>query len=168
MRFVFLQNGIGKFQLFDSELKKWEDVVFDDVKKPQKRNVSSVIRIFSNQAVRKNGKWGIYSLLKKTLIIPCIFDQIIYDHKERFNDGWVVLQNDKWGLLSIDGSVVLPCEYDEILSASYAWLIKKEGRWGTYDNKEKHMGLPCIYNEIIVTPHEYRALNGKEWLIISR
>ena len=168
MSMVFKTNASGRFQLFDPVNQKWHNVVFDNVQKPNKRNVSSVIRIYSCQAVEKDGKWGIYSVLNRSQIVPCMYDTIIYDYHERFNDGWVVAQNNKWGLYSTNGEIILPCEYDEIVSAPYAWIIKRNGLWGAYDNKTKTFGLPCLYEKLIVTAHEYTALKGKEWITITR
>ena len=168
MRYVFKINSSGKYQLYDNQNHQWGDVVYDNVTKPPKGNVSSVLRIFSCVAVQSGGKTGIFSLLKRKLLIPCQYDKMLYDYREWFNDGWVVSQKGKLGLLSINGGEILPCDYDEIIPEPYAWLIKQNGLWGTYDNKTKTMGLPCVYDEIIVSSDDYRVRKGSEWVTINR
>lgn len=168
MRYLFIINSSGKYQLYDTQNHQWENTIYDNVTEPQKKRGLSIIRIFSCKTVQEGDKKGIYSILKKRLIIPCEYDDILYDYHERFNDGWVVSQKGKWGLLSIKGDVILPCVYDEIVPESYAWSVKQNRLWGIYDNRTKTIEVPCMYDEIIVSSNDYQIRKGNEWVTINR
>lgn len=65
---------------------------------------------------------------------------------------WVQKGN-QWGLVNLEGTVLLPFEYDEIDDG--AWLdpttpyaiVKKDGKWGMVDTAGKVL-LPCNYSSI--------------------
>lgn len=58
----------------------------------------------------------------------------------------------KYGLLSTDGELVVPCEYDSVIYAvsdsAYAFCIKKNGKFGLMNNKGEVV-LPCEYDSKI-------------------
>ena len=65
---------------------------------------------------------------------------------------WVKKGN-KWGLVNINGQIILPFEYEEV--DAFAWLdpttpyakVKKNGKWGMVDTSGKFL-LPCDYRSI--------------------
>lgn len=64
-----------------------------------------------------------------------------------------VKKGSKWGLVNVNGKIILPFEYEEINYS--AWLnttspyatIKKNGKWGMVDTSGKVL-LPCNYRSI--------------------
>lgn len=74
------------------------------------------------------------------------------------NTLWVNKGSDedpKWGLVNLQGEVILPFEYEDIDAFSDNWektddayaTVKKTGRWGMVDTMGKEI-LPCSYRSI--------------------
>ena len=65
---------------------------------------------------------------------------------------WVKKGN-KWGLVNVNGNIILPFEYEEVVDS--AWLnttspyakVKKNGKWGMVNTSGKVL-LPCSYKSI--------------------
>lgn len=101
------------------------------------------------------------------IVVPFIYDEIL----RTFSSGLInVCKNDKWGCLDLNGTVVVPIEYDWItpfgkdtLSSSNA---KKNGKWGTLNRMGEEL-IPCIYDEEIVFKDNYAivSLSGKMGII---
>lgn len=74
------------------------------------------------------------------------------------------INEDKWGLVSLDGKVILPFEYErpncgpawEMEKGGYA-LVQKNGYWGIVDTLGKEI-LPCKYKSIYETGEGYLNL----------
>ena len=64
--------------------------------------------------------------------------------------------------------MIIPCEYDLVETAPFAWLLNKDGHWGLYDTKMRSFLLPCSYDKLIVTEHECKMLNGTIWHSFNR
>lgn len=101
------------------------------------------------------------------IVVPFIYDEIL----RTFSSGLInVCKNDKWGCLDLNGTVVVPIEYDWItpfgkdtLSFSNA---KKNGKWGALNRMGEEL-IPCIYDEEIVFKDNYAivSLSGKMGII---
>ncbi len=66
----------------------------------------------------------------------------------------------KWGAVSIDGSVCVPFQYEEMMSFSEGLAaVKADGRWG-FVNTEGILTIPCIFDE--VTPFSSGIALAKE------
>ena len=79
-------------------------------------------------SVEQNGKWGFYCLLGETSFVPCDYDDkdfvaSIYAnvrcHKTPQNMYMCVKKNDKWGLINMEGRIVVPIEYEQIKTICY-------------------------------------------------
>ncbi len=71
---------------------------------------------------------------------------------------------DKWGLVNVNGKIILPFEYEsldsgpqwEMEKGGYA-LVEKNGRWGMVDTQGKVI-LPCQYKSISLSGDGYLSL----------
>ena len=130
-------DEVRKFKNFQyAAVKKWDkwwfvdrkwneicDIIYDEVKDFE----------FEWYApVKLNWKWGLatkqsrnWESSKFFLEFPCEYESLInmYDNSFAFKQNW------KWGVMDINGEILIPCEYDE--AHFYAWghntltLIKK-------------------------------------------
>ena len=134
--------------------------------------------------VRTNGKIGFIYENEKELF-PCIFDSIVNVKCSRMdNDKWIhayfttsfdkncyakVKKDGKWGLITINGEIAIPCIYDEIYNFEYSesfrfdgspridfWdyegktaVVKKNGKWGLINTKGKVIA-DFIYEEFFI------------------
>jgi len=150
--------------------------------------------------VRVNGKIGfIYENGEE--LFPCIFDSIVdvenYAYRNvngksvRTNKGYFsrcakVKKDGKWGLINIDGKVVISFLYDEIYAFDYkktsrmegpyiefldydgnTAVVKKNGKWGLVNTKEEVLA-DCVYEEFFIPDvqlfYENRAAAKKDGL----
>lgn len=56
-----------------------------------------------------------------------------------------VMHNNKVGIYDIKGNMIIPCEYDNILSDGKVYLVKKDNKFG-YLNSELKMFLPLVFD----------------------
>jgi len=150
--------------------------------------------------VRANGKIGfIYENGEE--LFPCIFDSIVdvenyaYGNVNgkyvRTNKGYFsrcakVKKDGKWGLISIDGKVVISFNYDDIYTFDYkktsrmegpyieyldyhgkTAIVKKGGKWGLVNTKDEVLA-DCVYEEFFIPDvqlfYENRAAAKKDGL----
>jgi len=61
-----------------------------------------------------------------------------------------VKKEDKWGIIKIDGTIVVEPHLDEIISRFGNFLVTKNGNYfGLYDLESKMILLPCEYDSIV-------------------
>lgn len=98
--------------------------------------------------VEKNGKIGTIDD-ENNEIIPIIYDGL---------SGWVeygpkahfVKHNDKYGIISYKGEIIIPIEYDYVgLPQKGVIAVKKDRKYGVVSWKNKEI-LPCIYDKLIL------------------
>lgn len=74
----------------------------------------------------------------------------IHPQNDLPNPYFIFGQNGKWGVLSFNGDIILPMEYDEISQyGSYKFKVMADGKWGVVNN----MGQPEI-------PVKYQSLES--------
>jgi hypothetical protein len=83
----------------------------------------------------------------------------------------------KWGLVNLQGEVILPFEYEDIDAFGDTWeridgayaTVKKNGRWGIVDNMGKEI-LPCSYRSIAAPVDGYISIQDydtNKWGVYS-
>lgn len=136
----------------------------------------------SLKLVRTNGKIG-FLYENGEELFPCVFDSIVdvenYEYKTvkgkyvltkkgYFSRCAKVKKDGKWGLISIDGKVVIPYIYDEIYDFDYkkanrmegpyidfldsdgkTAVVKKNGKWGLVNTKGEVLA-DCIYEDFFI------------------
>ena len=109
-----------------------------------------------------NGKYGLFDNKGNFWLSECIYNQV---KKPVAKDGkstlsvlfsrLVCLQG-KWGVFSLHPkrlTITIPCEYDEILydwriGTDGWWLLKKDGKWGSYRMSKKQIIVPFNNNNV--------------------
>jgi hypothetical protein len=97
------------------------------------------------------------------------------------NDNLIaVKENDKWGVITEKGTTILNPEYDEVVQNEGRLIVKKNGKYGFFDNSLKQ--LTAIKYDSLVTTHLVglyhnngnndsvifmRARIGKKWGLVS-
>jgi hypothetical protein len=71
--------------------------------------------------IKKDSLLGAINILTSKLVVPCIYDHIhlFHHYGEPDNVSFVVSRNGKFGLYSLKGKVLLPCEYDKVPEWDY-------------------------------------------------
>lgn len=76
-----------------------------------------------------------------------------------------VLKDGKYGLINLDGKLLLPCEYTQIsslISVKNNILVKKDGKTGLV-NEEGQFIIPTEYNNILIMEEGYKD----EYIIVN-
>jgi len=103
--------------------------------------------------VQKNQKLGTISFTNKA-VIPIEFDGI---------SGWVeygppahyVVKNEKWGLMSYDGNVLIPAIYNNLHYHTNSIIeCKKNGKYGVLDINNKEI-VPCVNDSLVIDYDSY-------------
>jgi hypothetical protein len=150
--------------------------------------------------VRANGKIGfIYENGEE--LFPCIFDSVVdaenyaYGNVNgkyvRTNKGYFsrcakVKKDGKWGLINIEGKVIISFNYDDIYAFDYkktsrmegpyieyldydgkTAIVKRDGKWGLVNTKDE-VFADCVYDEFSIPEvqlfYEKRAAAKKDGL----
>ena len=90
----------------------------------------------------------------KTILIPCIYDNIITDdYSNKGIDRFCVLSDGKWGLTNINNDILVSCKYDSITSIdritsitnSGMWMVSIDGHFGIVNESGEEV-LPLEYD----------------------
>lgn len=108
-----------------------------------------------------NGRWGLINYEKDSSTIP--FEYSFVDFSP--NDIYVIDQNGKHGILTVDNKVVIPVQYDSVSSASFSSIVKKEGKWAFYQEplefKYTQITHPTIQHcRCLKSPAGWIMING--------
>lgn len=111
----------------------------------------------------KNGKWGYYDIEKQEIVALPQFawvrsfndniasvninGEIEYRKYEDLPYKYLTPKNGKWGFISIDGSLLIDCIYENVESFSEGLAaVKYMNKWG-FINKEGKVTVPFEYDE---------------------
>jgi len=99
-------------------------------------------------AVQREGKYGFLDRYGHE-VIPCIYDEVSHFHLERA----MVRQGDRFGIVDVDGRIVLPIEYEcrSMKAEMYVYrdslaLVQKDGKYG-YVDLEGHLVIPFYFDD---------------------
>lgn len=105
--------------------------------------------------VRKGDLYGLINE-KAEVVLPFIYEDFkILNYSPNSMNGLVKGDN-KFGMIGRDGKIIIPMEYDQILTienhnqlsgARYYHLVRKDGKWGALD-RDNHILIPLEYNVI--------------------
>ena len=99
-----------------------------------------------------SGKVG-YQNAKKQWIIPPIYDAHIskMEGMTSLDESFLVLFNEKLGIIGESGEIIVPMEYEELVEAEYdpthfyGIMVKKDGKYGMINRAGKEI-TPLIYD----------------------
>jgi len=97
----------------------------------------------------KSNTHGIYSLIARKLVIPCDYSTL-----ESHGSGFLVTQNGKKNIVSINNVAKFRTWYDELIKSNKGqkrYIVKKDNMFGIIDDKEKTI-VPFEYTEIRSSP----------------
>lgn len=110
--------------------------------------------------VLQNGLWGLINTKGEFLCKPQFTNAGVPNFS---NDFASVEINRKHGIIDIKGNIILPCEYDYVISSYGKQSVKKNGRTG-YLSEKYEVLVPCEFDEIVHNLYDDRyavRLNGK-------
>lgn len=109
--------------------------------------------------VKIGKKWSIYNWIKDN---PCGFAKA-YDDIDYFSKYFVVRDNNRFGLLNIEGKEILPFEYEfmspfflKYLNSILVGKDKKVGVLRIDDEEKVHTEVPIMYNDVWVDEHNFK------------
>ena len=83
------------------------------------------------------------------MIIPIIYDGFV-GLGRIWTEAHFVKNNDKYGIISPKGDIIIPIEYDYVgLPENGVIGVRKDGKYGVVSWKNKEI-LPCIYDKLIL------------------
>lgn len=118
--------------------------------------------------VRKENKYALCEMDGKgTLLTGFDYDRM-FRYFGGYRSNFVVVQNGKKGLLSQFGTIIIPCEMDEIyemIDSDGIVPFRKDDKWGMAFGT---VSTQPIFDELYINSEEYaRGRIGEEWLWID-
>jgi len=110
--------------------------------------------------VVQNGKLGLIDT-NGQILLPFRYDAITEPDKKDTLRGWIVKQDDNWGLLRPDGSSWLTGAYESILpDYAHGWIAaRKQGKMGVIDT-QGHILIPFAYDSVALPNPWDHEVNG--------
>lgn len=163
-----ISDNKSKFGYFDETGKEVIPAIYDDMQRISNMGDEPV------NVVKKDGKYGYISLITGNLMIPVEYDRLSIDSLNtdaKGNGIAVALKNNKYGVLSTNGKVIVPFEFDGIGDvesldgvASGASLAEKNDKLVVlHFDHGKYLGTseaPNIYSSRFA-PHPAASINPK-------
>lgn len=163
-----VSESASKFGFFDEQGKVVIPVIYDYMERISNNGDEPV------NVVKKGGKFGYINLISGKLMIPVEYDSLSIGSLNTDAQGngiAVAFKNNKYGILSTNGAVVVPFEFDGIGDvesldgiASGASLAEKDGKLVVLRfAKGKYLGTseaPNIYSSKFA-PHPVASINPK-------
>lgn len=177
-----LKNSENETKSFNSVIETNDITSFDSIEETNDWYEDADGKYKSLRLVRANGKIG-FLYENGEELFPCIFDSIVdvenYTYgningkyvktkKGYFSHYAKVKKEGKWGLINIDGKIVISFIYDEIYAFDYkktsrmegpyiefwdydgkAAIVKKDAKWGLVNTKDE-VFADCIYEEFFI------------------
>lgn len=83
------------------------------------------------------------------------------------NERWIV-KSEKWGVVDLNDSIIVPMEYDTIITQYNTSIVAKDNKWGMY--LDTTVAVPCIFDHI-ASPHSanpnYIMIFTEKWHIYN-
>ncbi|GBR74620.1 protein WG repeat motif [Candidatus Termititenax aidoneus] len=117
---------------------------------------------------RKDGKY--FFVNKKGNIKEYECDDVTDFHLYGDAGGiFIVVKDKKWGVLDINGNVVVECKYEDIYkySSAYAIHVQLDGKWGVINGKGETI-VKCLYDSIAVNSDYFFVKIDDKWGILNR
>ena len=106
-------------------------------------NISSLA---SSLLIKENGKEG-RADLNGNITIPPIYDSISVS-RWKSSEYLHVEKDGKWGIITYDNELVIPCVYEKMKGFSWKYVaVKKDGKWGMIDDTNQIV-LPFMYEDM--------------------
>lgn len=107
-------------------------------------------------AQNSSSQWEVFDDKNNNIATLSNYADINFPANDSDKEVFSVMKNGKYGCINRFGDIIIPFEYDLILSNSYDALgVKKEGKWGLV-SADSTVLIPAEYINIIL-PTEYNA-----------
>lgn len=120
-------------------------------------------KIYPNLQFKLGDKIGILdgNYQPKITVDNSLIDEIMWE----FNYDYEVMKNGKYGLMSGEGKIIVPCEYDRFINYRNGDFvdIHKGGKKGIYSCVENKELIPCIYDSISDKRGYYLVRTSDAW-----
>ncbi len=161
--YFFCNEGNNRYKLIDSTNTVVSDYIYDKVYGwDDKKGSLGFI-------VRREGQYGV--MMKKSgefkEVVPCEYDDISELNPSAYvpvNPLLVLMKNNKYGIVSTKGEILLPCEYDKLSEGLELGMLKmsRDNKWGlveVYKDKINEVA-PCIYDNLSIEVSEDREIKA--------
>ena len=132
----------GKYGLIDFEGKEILECDYDEI--------TALSSIKNEFLIKKAGNIGLVNEKGQT-IIPVQYKEI-RTLKDGYNNEYIVInENNKYGIISTSGAVLIEPKYEEIkyLNSSTMFAVKEENVWKLYNSDNKDIIIDGGYDDII-------------------
>ena len=140
--YVYVCQFKGRYGIIDKDFSLLVPFEFEDIE-------PLFIDSYSDEsfrcAVKKNGKWGLFSSGK--LSIPCKFDGLTSNNYDE--SYYTVKQGIKTGIVDKDGNTIVPFEYDLVRKEKCGFVVELNRKQGLF-SLDGHPAIPCLYDRISV------------------
>lgn len=121
------------------------------------------------------GKIG-FKNAQEEVVVPCQFDAVLYSGKQKLTESnFIVKADGKYGLLSANGTFLLPLEYDDVYVSNQSigyFGFSQQGKHGIVDSKSGQILLKPTYDIKIIfemnEPYAEVELDEKVGVINAR
>ena len=158
----FLENGCFKVHEYNEQLKRSVDLVIDKTGKPvfesEYTSLSEIDDYYKTMICDVDGN-HVYGLIDRqgNEIIPCKYEET-YIRRFVQKNNILFKQDEKYGLMSFDGSIILEPHYTSITNIHDRYFIVK------IDGKE---GL-ITKEGVTMLPIQYTSISVEQDIIIAR
>ncbi|NOQ74595.1 MAG: hypothetical protein GQ574_21465 [Crocinitomix sp.] len=127
----------------------------------------------------ENGKWGVFEELKPKLVVPIIYDEIIQRLDLEKSTYFIVMQDNKMGVINSKNEILIPIEYQSLdfdnVSAQTITepfevniVAKKNGKYGLIDLENNTM-IPFKYHHLAKISFDdiYKAKTKTTYRVIN-
>lgn len=133
---IYANNNIYIYELDKKSDKGWKSFTtyprFGDIYAPYKETVFFL----------KDGKFGLYDLTNKQILINPLYDEI-YNQADCRGEIWntlyykrdktfIIKNNNLTNKIDFNGNLIVPMEYNIIFSCYLGNVVKKDDKWGIY------------------------------------
>lgn len=107
-----------------------------------------------------NSKWGVVDMENK-IIVPFEYERIKISNNA--NHHIIIMKGGKWGIAdNKTRQIIIPCEYDEDFEFTNIMSVKKGGRWGVINDKNKII-IPFEYDKEFDFAQTMTVQKGGKW-----
>ena len=126
--FLLIYEEDGLYGLIDFSGKKVTDAEYTSIYALDETEKSIV--------VEKDGKKGIVNSSLGSLVIDCNYDNIVTLNEESEDDGYIVLQDGLYGIISASGKEILDLSYSKIeqVTGNSMYVVEENGELKIIDN----------------------------------
>lgn len=100
-------------------------------------------------ALNSNGEWEAFDENNCNVTTLSGYQGILYSEDNCEREVFSVKKGEKWGVVTRDGSEVIPFDYDQLIGSRHDLICaKKDGKWGMLSAADGSVTIPLKYKEV--------------------